>query len=130
MIGHLDPEFLWIMEQTQEMLRQVFQTGNQMTLPISGTGSSGMETCFVNLVEPGDRVVVCRNGVFGNRMADVATRCGAEVITVDAPWGQIIEPDAVREKLAASGQIKLLAIVHAETSTGVLQPGGNFSDCP
>src|SRR5690606_27882137 len=96
--------------------------GNQMTLPISGTGSSGMETCFVNLVEPGDRVVVCRNGVFGNRMADVATRCGAEVITVDAPWGQIIEPDAVREKLAASGQIKLLAIVHAETSTGVLQP--------
>ncbi|MGI6454889.1 MAG: pyridoxal-phosphate-dependent aminotransferase family protein [bacterium] len=122
MIGHLDPEFLWIMEQTQEMLRQVFQTGNQMTLPISGTGSSGMETCFVNLVEPGDRVVVCRNGVFGNRMADVATRCGAEVITVDAPWGQIIEPDAVREKLAASGQIKLLAIVHAETSTGVLQP--------
>ncbi len=122
MIGHLDPEFLKIMENIQDLLRQVFQTKNQLTMPMSATGSAGMETCFANLVEPGDTVLVCRNGVFGMRMADVAGRCGATVETVDAPWGKIIEPDDVKKKLDSLKNVKLAAIVHAETSTGVHQP--------
>lgn len=119
-IGHLDPEFLRVLDATQAMLRQVFGTENRLTLPMSATGSAGMETCFVNLLEPGDRTLICRNGVFGGRMAEVARRCGAEVTMVEAPWGQAIDPDDVTR--AAKGQsFKVLAIVHAETSTGVLQ---------
>ena len=119
-IGHLDPAFLKILDETQEMLREVYGTHNALTLPISATGSAGMETCFVNLVEPGDRVLICRHGVFGGRMAEVARRCGAEVTVVDAPWGRAIDPDDVA-RAAKSGAFKVLAIVHAETSTGVLQ---------
>ena len=119
-IGHLDPEFLGVLDETQAMLRSVFGTDNALTLPISATGSAGMETCFVNLLEPGDRALICRNGVFGGRMAEVARRCGAEVTLVDAPWGRAMDPDEVAR--AAKGQsFKVLAVVHAETSTGVLQ---------
>jgi alanine-glyoxylate transaminase/serine-glyoxylate transaminase/serine-pyruvate transaminase len=119
-IGHLDPEFLRVLDETQGMLRQVFGTKNALTLPISATGSAGMETCFVNLLEPGDRALICRHGVFGGRMAEVARRAGAEVTLVEAPWGRPIDPDDV----AAAAQkhaFKVLAVVHAETSTGVLQ---------
>ncbi len=119
-IGHLDPEFLRILDETQAMLRQVFGTKNTLTLPMSATGSGGMETCFVNLVEPGDEVLICRNGVFGGRMAEVARRCGAKVTLVDAPWGATIDPADVMS--AARGKrFKVLGVVHAETSTGVLQ---------
>lgn len=121
-LGHLDPQFLEIMNETMELLRYVFQTKNQLTLPMSGTGSAGMETVMVNLIEPGDKVVVCVKGVFGQRMRDVASRCGAEVISVEAPWGSIIEPGQVKEALEKAGGAKLVAIVHAETSTGVKQP--------
>src|SRR5262249_38770567 len=88
LLGHLDPQFLDIMNQTQEMLRQVFQTTNRLTLPVSGTGGAGMETCIVNLVEPGVRMLVCVNGFFGQRMVDIAQRAGAEVTILDRPWGE------------------------------------------
>ncbi|MGI8793464.1 MAG: pyridoxal-phosphate-dependent aminotransferase family protein [Acidimicrobiales bacterium] len=116
MLGHLDPEFISILDETCERLRTVFATGNQLTLPISGTGSAGMEACFVNTVEQGDVVVVGVNGVFGERMCDVAARCGAEVVRVDTPWGQPLDP---AEVLAAHPAPKVIAVVHAETSTGV-----------
>jgi alanine-glyoxylate transaminase/serine-glyoxylate transaminase/serine-pyruvate transaminase len=119
-IGHLDPEFLKILDETQSMLREVFGTQNSLTLPISATGSAGMETCFVNLLEPGDAVLICRHGVFGGRMAEVARRCGAKVTLVDAPWGRAVDPDDVA-RVAKTQSFKLLALVHAETSTGVLQ---------
>lgn len=119
-IGHLDPVFLEVLDETQGMLREVLGTKNALTLPISATGSAGMETCFVNLLEPGDHALICRHGVFGGRMAEVARRCGAEVTMVDAPWGRAIDPSDVAK--AANGRaFKVLAIVHAETSTGVLQ---------
>jgi len=120
-IGHLDPYFLSIMDETQHLLRFLFQTENALTIPVSGTGSAGMETCFVNLVEPGDEVVVCVNGVFGTRMCDIATRIGGTLIRVDAEWGQTIDPEAVRQAVDGKSP-KLLAVVHAETSTGVCQP--------
>jgi len=120
-IGHLDPVFLSIMDETQRLLRFLFQTENALTIPVSGTGSAGMETCFVNLVEPGDEVVVCVNGVFGTRMCDIVNRLGAKLIRVDAEWGKTIDPDSVREALKGKNP-KVLAVVHAETSTGVLQP--------
>ncbi len=116
-IGHLDPVFLDIMNETQELLRFLMQTDNAMTIPVSGTGSAGMEAVFVNLIEPGDRVAVCVNGVFGTRMCDLAGRLGAEVIRVDGPWGRAVDPEAVREKLKHADP-KILAVVHAETSTG------------
>jgi alanine-glyoxylate transaminase/serine-glyoxylate transaminase/serine-pyruvate transaminase len=119
-IGHLDPVFLEVLDETQAMLRQVFGTENALTLPMSASGSAGMETCFVNLLEPGDHALICRNGVFGGRMAEVARRCGAEVTMVDAPWGKAIDPDDVA-KAAKQRGFKVLAVVHAETSTGVLQ---------
>lgn len=119
-IGHLDPVFLELLDETQTMLRQVFATDNALTLPMSATGSGGMETCFVNLLEPGDHALICRHGVFGGRMAEVARRCGAEVTLVDAPWGNAIDPDDVA-KAARARSFKVIAVVHAETSTGVLQ---------
>lgn len=122
MLGHLDPEFVRMMDETKGMLRRVFQTGNEMTFPVSGTGSAGMEFCFVNLIEPGDEVIIGVNGVFGGRMADVAARCGAQVIKVEAPWGRIIEADQVAAALRAAKRPRLVAIVHAETSTGALTP--------
>ncbi len=121
LIGHLDPDFLQIMNETMELLREIFQTKNQLTIPVSGTGSAGMEAAFVNLLEPGDKAVICINGVFGERMADVAARCGAEVIRVEAEWGDIIQPEQVEAALK-NNKVKLLAIVHAETSTGACQP--------
>ena len=120
-VGHLDPAFLKIMDETMAMLREVFQTKNRLALPMSGTGSAGMETCFVNLVEPGDAVLVGVNGVFGTRMVDVARRCGAQVDTVEADWGAALEPARFRSALAKK-KYKLVALVHAETSTGVLHP--------
>lgn len=121
MIGHLDPQFIQIMDEVMEMTRKLFKTGNQVTSVISATGSAGMETCFVNLLEPGDTAMVCVNGVFGNRMCDIVERCGAKLIRVDAPWGEPIDPGKVKEALEHSNP-KIVAIVHAETSTGVLQP--------
>src|ERR1044071_717243 len=117
LVGHLDPAFVKMMEEIKSMLRQVFQTRNEMTFPVSGTGSAGMEFCFVNLIEPGDEVVIGVNGVFGTRMVDVAERCGAKVTKVQAPWGRIIEPAQVAQALKGR-KAKLVAIVHAETSTG------------
>jgi len=121
-VGHLDPAFIDIMEEIKALLRQLFGTRNELTLPISGTGSAGLEACLVNLIEPGDRVVVGVNGVFGGRLADVAARAGAEVSAVHAPWGSIVTADQIREALREVGKAKLVAIVHAETSTGVWQP--------
>jgi alanine-glyoxylate transaminase / serine-glyoxylate transaminase / serine-pyruvate transaminase len=120
-IGHLDPKFLEIMDQSMAMLREVFQTKNRLALPMSGTGSAGMETCFVNLLEPGDSVLIGVNGVFGTRMVDVAQRCGAQVDTVDAEWGTALDAQQFKAALAKK-KYKLAAVVHAETSTGVLQP--------
>jgi len=125
LVGHLDPEFIKIMSSLQDLLRYIFSTKNVQTLPISGTGSAGMETAFVNVVEPGDRVLVCVNGVFGERMTDVAERCGANLRTLSAPWGQPFDPAAIEKELRGF-QPKVLAIVHAETSTGVLQPLEDF----
>src|SRR5438045_957112 len=121
LVGHLDPVFVKMMEEIKAMLRVVFQTKNEMTFPVSGTGSAGMEFCFVNLIEPGDEVVIGVNGVFGARMVDVAERCEARVIKVESPWGKIIEPGQIRDALKSS-RPKLVAIVHAETSTGALTP--------
>ena len=121
LLGHLDPEFVQMMEEIKAMLRRVFITRNELTFPVSGTGSAGMEFCFVNLLEPGDQVVIGVNGVFGGRMVDVAERCGAKVTRVEAPWGQIIEPQAIADALKKV-RPKLVAIVHAETSTGALTP--------
>jgi alanine-glyoxylate transaminase/serine-glyoxylate transaminase/serine-pyruvate transaminase len=121
LLGHLDPQFLEIMNETQEMLRQVFQTGNAMTLPISATGMAGMESCLVNLVEPGDRVVVCVKGFFGERIVEVAGRSGAAVTAIQRPWGEVFDPQQIREVLAKV-RPKVLAIVQAETSTGAWQP--------
>jgi alanine-glyoxylate transaminase / serine-glyoxylate transaminase / serine-pyruvate transaminase len=120
-IGHLDPVFLRLMDELKDMLRQVFGTANACTLPMSGTGSAGMETCVVNLVEPGSRVLVGLNGVFATRLADVARRAGAEVTTVDVEWGRAVDAD-VLEKAAGGKKFDVLAAIHAETSTGVLQP--------
>jgi alanine-glyoxylate transaminase/serine-glyoxylate transaminase/serine-pyruvate transaminase len=120
-IGHLDPKFLEIMDQSMAMLRELFQTKNRLALPMSGTGSAGMETCFVNLIEPGDAVLIGVNGVFGTRMVDVAQRCGAQVDTVDAEWGTALDAEKFKTALAKK-KYNLVAVVHAETSTGVLQP--------
>lgn len=116
MLGHLDPEFLQLLDETCGRLRAVFRTTNSLTLPLSGTGSAGMEAAFVNTVGPGDVAVVGVNGVFGDRMCDVAARCGATVVRVDAPWGQPIDP---QQLLDAHPAPKVIAVVHAETSTGV-----------
>jgi len=120
-IGHLDPEFLKIMDESMAMLRTVFQTKNRLALPMSGTGSAGMETCFVNLIEPGNAVLIGVNGVFGTRMVDVAQRSGAQVDTVEAEWGTALDAAQFRAALSKKSY-KLVAVVHAETSTGVLQP--------
>jgi len=104
------------------MLRSVFLTRNDMTFPVSGTGSAGMEFCFVNLIEPGDEVIIGVNGVFGTRMCDMAERCGARVTRTESPWGRIIEPRQIAEALKKVSQPKLVAVVHAETSTGALTP--------
>ena len=118
-LGHLDPEFLELLDETMERLRIVFRTNNALTLPISGTGSAGMEACFVNLLEPGDTAIVGVNGVFGERMADVARRCGAEVVRVEEAWGRALDPQRLIDAQREHPDARLLAVVHAETSTGV-----------
>jgi alanine-glyoxylate transaminase/serine-glyoxylate transaminase/serine-pyruvate transaminase len=126
-IGHLDPYFLSVMDETQNLLRFLFQTENPFTIPVSGTGSSGMETCFVNLLEPGEEAVVCVNGVFGTRMCDIVNRAGGELIRIDGQWGRAIDPDDVRRAIKGHGP-KIVAVVHAETSTGVCQPLEELAD--
>ncbi len=121
LLGHLDPQFLAVMNDTQQLLRDTFRTANRLTFPISATGMAGMETCMVNLLEPGDKIVVCVNGFFGLRMVDIASRCGAQVTTIERPWGEVFSPDQVGEALRKV-KPKVLAIVHAETSTGAWQP--------
>lgn len=116
LLGHLDPEFIELLDETNDRLRSVYRTANRLTFPISATGSAGMEAAFVNVIEPGDVAVIGVNGVFGARMCDVAARCGAEVVRVDAPWGEPIDPAAL---LGAHPTPKVIAVVHAETSTGV-----------
>jgi len=120
-VGYLDPYFLSVMDETQRLLGFLFQTENPLTLPVSGTGSAGMETCFVNLIEPGEEVVVCINGFFGARMAEIVGRLGGQPIRVDGEWGRAVDPEAVRKAVQGRSP-KLLAVVHAETSTGVCQP--------
>lgn len=122
LVGHLDPAFLRIMDETKRLLQFVLQTRNELTIPVSGTGSAGMEACLVNLLEPGDDAVVGVNGVFGTRMADIVERCGATPVRVEAPWGRVIDPADIAAALQRCRRPKLVAIVHAETSTGAWQP--------
>ena len=119
-IGHLDPAFVGMMDEIKELLRLTFRTKNAMTLPISGPGSVGMEACFVNLVEPGDTVIICRNGVFGGRMEENVRRCGGTAVMVDDEWGRACDPAKLEEALVANPGAKLVAFVHSETSTGAL----------
>ena len=119
-IGHLDPAFIGLMEEIKSLLQYAFQTDNALTLPVSAPGSAGMETCFVNLLEPGDKAIICQNGVFGGRMKENVTRIGAEAIMVEDEWGTAVSLDKVAAAIAANPDAKLLAFVHAETSTGVM----------
>ena len=121
-VGHLDPQFLVVLNDIRGMLQAVFQTKNDLTLAVSGTGSAGMETCVANLIEPGDAMLVCVAGVFGQRMKDVAGRCGAKVTAIEVPWGQVFPAERIREAIREHGPFKLVGIVHAETSTGAAQP--------
>ena len=121
LLGHLDPEFVALMDETKILLRQVFRTENHLTMAISGTGSAGMEAVVVNLIEPGDRMLVCVNGVFGGRMVDVASRAGAEVTAIERPYGEVFDPAEVEAAIKKCAP-KVVGIVHAETSTGAWQP--------
>ena len=129
-LGHLDPDFLRVMDDVMEMLRVVFRTSNRMTLPISATGSAGMEAALCNVVERGDTVVIAINGYFGNRMADIASRCGAHVHTVEFPWGKPIGPDLslLEDEMKAHPRVKALGVVHGETSTGVISSLPQIAD--
>ena len=118
-IGHLDPAFIELMDEIKALLQYAFQTRNELTLPVSAPGSAGMETCFVNLLEPGDKAIVCQNGVFGGRMKENVTRSGCEAVMVEDAWGEATDLDKVRAAIAENPDAKVLAFVHAETSTGV-----------
>jgi alanine-glyoxylate transaminase/serine-glyoxylate transaminase/serine-pyruvate transaminase len=118
-IGYLDPEFVEMMEELKSLLRYAYQTKNPLTFPVSGPGSVGMEYCFVNMVAPGDKVIVCRNGVFGGRMIENVERCGGVPVVVEAEWGSPIDPQKLEDALKANRDAKVVAFVHAETSTGV-----------
>ncbi len=118
-IGHLDPVFVDMMEEVKALLQYAFQTKNALTMPVSAPGSAGMETCFTNLMEPGDKVIVCQNGVFGGRMKENVERLGGIAIMVEDPWGSAVDPNKVEDALKAHPDAKLVAFVHAETSTGV-----------
>ncbi|MBX7258447.1 MAG: aminotransferase class V-fold PLP-dependent enzyme, partial [Candidatus Hydrogenedentes bacterium] len=117
-IGHLDPEFIRMMDEVKSLLQYAFQTKNEVTFPVSAPGSAGMECCFVNLVEPGDKVIVCQNGVFGGRMKENVERCGGTAIMVLDDWGKAVDPGKVEAALKANPDAKIVAFVHAETSTG------------
>jgi alanine-glyoxylate transaminase/serine-glyoxylate transaminase/serine-pyruvate transaminase len=127
-LGHLDPQYVAIMDEVCELLRQVFRTKNALTFPVSGTGMAGMECIAVNLVEPGDEVIVCINGVFGGRMKDVMERCGATVHALEAPWGDVFAIEQIAAALDRHPKAKLVGIVHAETSTGAHQPLAGLAD--
>lgn len=117
-IGHLDPAFIQMMDEIKQLLQYAFKTENELTMPVSAPGSAGMETVFVNLIERGDKVIICQNGVFGGRMKENAERCGADAIVVDDPWGSTIDIDKVEQALTDNPNAKAIAVVHAETSTG------------
>ena len=117
-IGHLDPAFVGMMDEMKRLLQYAFQTKNELTMPVSAPGSAGMETCFVNLLEPGDKAIVCQNGVFGGRMKENVERCGATAVMVQDDWGKVVDPNKVEDALKAHPDAKLVAFVHAETSTG------------
>ena len=119
-MGHLDPAFFQVMDDVCEMLRMVFHTTNSMTVPISSTGTGAMETACANIIEPGDSMLVCRNGYFGIRLADIAERCGATVHVMDTPWGKAVDPQMLKDELKKRPGLKAVGVVHAETSTGVL----------
>ncbi len=128
LIGHLDPEFVTIMDEVKAMVQETFITKNHLTFVVSAPGSAGMETCLVNLLEPGDEVIICINGVFGGRMVDIAERCGATVHKIDKEWGTVVSPEDIKKVLNICPKPKLVALVHAETSTGALQPLQEISD--
>jgi len=117
-IGHLDPAFVGMMDEMKGLLQYAFQTKNELTMPVSAPGSAGMETCFMNLLEPGDKAIVCQNGVFGGRMKENVERCGATAVMVEDEWGKVVDPNKVEAALKANPDAKVLAFVHAETSTG------------
>ncbi len=127
-IGHLDPVFVAMMDGMKELLRYAFQTDYELAMPVSAPGSAGMETCFVNLVQPGDKVVVCQNGVFGGRMKENVERCGATPVMVEDEWGRPVDPNKVDEILRANPDARLLAFVHAETSTGAISDAALLAD--
>jgi len=119
-IGHLDPEFIRLMDEIKGLLQMAFKTSNALTMPVSAPGSAGMEACFVNLVEPGDKVIVCQNGVFGGRMKENVERFGGVAVMVEDDWGKPVDPAKVTAAFEANPDAKILAFVHAETSTGVM----------
>ena len=119
-IGHLDPTFVDLMDEVKTLLQDTFLTKNQLTMPVSAPGSAGMETCFVNLVEPGETVIVCQNGVFGMRMIENVERCGATAIVIEDDWGKPVDPNKLEEALKAHPEASTVAFVHAETSTGAI----------
>jgi len=119
-IGHLDPAFISLMDEIKVLLRYAFRTENSLAMPISGPGTAGMETCVFNLVEPGDKVIVCQNGVFGGRLKEMVRRCGGEVVAVDDPWGRAVDPDRLRRATLEHPDASMVCFVHAETSTGAL----------
>jgi alanine-glyoxylate transaminase/serine-glyoxylate transaminase/serine-pyruvate transaminase len=126
-IGHLDPQFVSMMDEMKGLLRYAFQTDYELAMPVSAPGSAGMETCFVNLVEPGDKVVVCQNGVFGGRMKENVERCGATAVMVEDEWGRAVDVDKVDDTLRAHPDAKVLAFVHAETSTGAISDAATLA---
>ncbi|HSW35057.1 MAG TPA: alanine--glyoxylate aminotransferase family protein [Candidatus Limnocylindrales bacterium] len=127
LLGHLDPKFLNVMNDITLLLQSVFETSNEQTMAMPGTGSAGMEAVFVNLLEPGDKVIICVHGLFGERMVDMAGRIGCNIVTIEAPWGEHIAPEQVKKTLDDHPDVKMLAIVQAETSTGVYQPLADIS---
>ncbi len=121
-LGHLDPQFFQVMDEVCEMLREVYHTDNFMTVPLSSTGTGAMEAACANVLERGDKAIVCRNGFFGDRLSDIAERCGAEVVILDFEWGDPIDLQVLSDALEQHGPVKAVGVVHAETSTGVLTP--------
>ena len=127
-VGHLDPTFVSLMDEIKELMRYAFQTGNTLTMPVSAPGSAGMETCFVNIVEAGDKVIICQNGVFGGRMKENVERCGAEAVMVQDDWGRAVDPSKLEDALKKHPDAKVVAFVHAETSTGALSDAKTLCD--
>ena len=129
-IGHLDPQFVGMMDEIKGMLQTAFMTKNELTMPVSAPGSAGMETCFVNMIEPGDTVIVCQNGVFGGRMKENVERCGATAIMVEDDWGKPVDPQKLEDALKANPNASTVAFVHAETSTGVISDAKRWLKSP